>query len=39
MIKEMLIPHPETGLPTLVTIGKLIDDYDDAYILNFLFIL
>lgn len=24
------IPHPETGLPKHVTIGKLIEDYDDA---------
>ena len=26
--KNFRLPHPETGLPTHVTIGKLIDDYD-----------
>ena len=29
--KYFFIPHPETGLPTLMTICKLIDDYDDEH--------
>ena len=28
--KNFRLPHPETGLPTHVTIGKLIDDYDEG---------
>ena len=28
--KHLNIPHPDTGLPTHVTIGKLLDDYNDG---------
>ena len=28
--KHLNIPHPDTGLPTHVTIGKLVDDYNDG---------